>query len=574
MAATQQAVIALQLQGATQVNAGLNKVTGGLNGVENAGKRANKMFRGMRGGTAQLGYQIQDIAVQLQGGQNALLVFGQQGSQLASIMGPGGALIGALIAVGAALGTTFLSATKVASEGLEELDGKIKDLLDNTNIVSDVYENYMRLLKSQETREQAESVEAYKIELAELEKKLLQNINIQAAINQQSGETTRTNRVNTRTTVDLTDVINKQMLEIAKLEAAIKLYTGEVNGSNDAAKEAKKLEEMLLDTRFEAADALEKFAADEDARIKKTTKARETAAEIIEKIFKQQRSELDKAIAQEEAVQKKKRKIIRDNAAEVEAAIRAEIAATQRKQQVINEIEFALADPIEKIKMQGEMRIEALKAVHSEEEQQTQAFADKITAINSNMTTNVKQAQLNMLNATVGMFASQTSQLASFFDQASSIGKAFFLVSQTMSAAQAIISGYAASMNIVENMTALGADPATATMLGQIAVGMGYATAGAIMGQTIAGFEGGGITFNGVRSGGMDGRGGRMAVVHPNEKITDMEKNGGMGAAPVNVTMNISAVDAKGIDKLLTERRGLITGMVNKAINNQGRSSI
>jgi hypothetical protein len=103
---------------------------------------------------------------------------------------------------------------------------------------------------------------------------------------------------------------------------------------------------------------------------------------------------------------------------------------------------------------------------------------------------------------------------------------------------------------------------------------MGYATAGAIMGQTIAGFEGGGITFNGVRSGGMDGRGGRMAVVHPNEKITDMEKGGGGGSAPINVTMNISAVDAKGIDKLLIERRGLITGMVNKAINNQGRSSI
>jgi hypothetical protein len=120
----------------------------------------------------------------------------------------------------------------------------------------------------------------------------------------------------------------------------------------------------------------------------------------------------------------------------------------------------------------------------------------------------------------------------------------------------------------------LGADPATAAMLGQIAVGMGYATAGAIMGQTIAGFEGGGITFNGVRSGGMDGRGGRMAVVHPNEKITDMEKGGGGGSAPINVTMNISAVDAKGIDKLLIERRGLITGMVNKAINNQGRSSI
>ena len=99
---------------------------------------------------------------------------------------------------------------------------------------------------------------------------------------------------------------------------------------------------------------------------------------------------------------------------------------------------------------------------------------------------------------------------------------------------------------------------------------MGYATAGAIMGQTLASFEGGGVTFSGVRSGGIDGKGGRMAVVHPNEKITDLEKGGSMGQ-PVNVSFNINAVDAKGIDQLLYERRGQITAMVQKAVNNVGR---
>jgi hypothetical protein len=99
---------------------------------------------------------------------------------------------------------------------------------------------------------------------------------------------------------------------------------------------------------------------------------------------------------------------------------------------------------------------------------------------------------------------------------------------------------------------------------------MGYASAGAIAGQTLASFEGGGITFNGVRSGGMDGKGGRMALVHPNEKITDMEKGGSTGQ-PVNVSFNISAVDSKGIDQLLFERRGMITSMVQKAVNNRGK---
>ena len=57
-------------------------------------------------------------------------------------------------------------------------------------------------------------------------------------------------------------------------------------------------------------------------------------------------------------------------------------------------------------------------------------------------------------------------------------------------------------------------------------------------------------------------------------KITDLEKDGVSGGAPVNVSFNISAVDAKGVDELLLQRRALITNLVNKAINNRGRSSL
>ena len=53
----------------------------------------------MRFAAGQLGFQMQDVAVQLQSGQNALLVLGQQGSQIASIFGPTGAIVGALVAV-------------------------------------------------------------------------------------------------------------------------------------------------------------------------------------------------------------------------------------------------------------------------------------------------------------------------------------------------------------------------------------------------------------------------------------------------------------------------------------------
>jgi hypothetical protein len=86
-----------------------------------AAKGAHGQLRLMRGGLGQLGHQVQDVAVQLQMGQNALLILGQQGSQVASLFGQNGALIGAVLAVGAALGTYFMPKMFSSKDALEEL---------------------------------------------------------------------------------------------------------------------------------------------------------------------------------------------------------------------------------------------------------------------------------------------------------------------------------------------------------------------------------------------------------------------------------------------------------------------
>lgn len=51
--------------------------------------------------------------------------------------------------------------------------------------------------------------------------------------------------------------------------------------------------------------------------------------------------------------------------------------------------------------------------------------------------------------------------------------------------------------------------------------------------------EGGGFTGRGARSGGIDGRGGFPAILHPNETVVDHTKGQGMGTV-VNQTINIS----------------------------------
>jgi TP901 family phage tail tape measure protein len=57
-------------------------------------------------------------------------------------------------------------------------------------------------------------------------------------------------------------------------------------------------------------------------------------------------------------------------------------------------------------------------------------------------------------------------------------------------------------------------------------------------------FEGGGSTGTGPRSGGLDGKGGFPALVHPNETIIDHAKAGnGMSSAPVYVTIHNTVGD-------------------------------
>ncbi|MBL3608203.1 phage tail length tape measure family protein [Rhodovulum sulfidophilum] len=79
-----------------------------------------------------MGYQVQDIAVQLQMGAKASSVFAAQGSQIASMFGPVGAVVGTLAAVGLPLlSMAFTSAAKdgrAFSEVLDDLESSVAAL--------------------------------------------------------------------------------------------------------------------------------------------------------------------------------------------------------------------------------------------------------------------------------------------------------------------------------------------------------------------------------------------------------------------------------------------------------------
>jgi len=84
-------------------------------------------------GLQKAGYQVGDFAVQVQSGTNALVAFGQQGSQMAGIFGPGGAIIGALIAIGTAIGNVAFESIKAANnikpfkEAMDDLSSSLSE---------------------------------------------------------------------------------------------------------------------------------------------------------------------------------------------------------------------------------------------------------------------------------------------------------------------------------------------------------------------------------------------------------------------------------------------------------------
>lgn len=89
--------------------------------------QATTGMRGLSGVAGQIGFQLQDIAVQAQMGTSALVILGQQGSQVASVFGPTGAIVGAIIAVGSAL-LGMATASGTAGESIDELAKKADSL--------------------------------------------------------------------------------------------------------------------------------------------------------------------------------------------------------------------------------------------------------------------------------------------------------------------------------------------------------------------------------------------------------------------------------------------------------------
>ena len=96
--------------------------------TEVATTKASGSFRMAGNGVQQMGYQVQDIAVQLGAGTSPFIVLSQQGSQIASLFGPGGAVIGALLAVSGALAGPLVASLMSGSSELKAFNDRADEV--------------------------------------------------------------------------------------------------------------------------------------------------------------------------------------------------------------------------------------------------------------------------------------------------------------------------------------------------------------------------------------------------------------------------------------------------------------
>lgn len=119
------AVLAAQLRAGSKATdeekQKIGELTGRLFDMKTSVDAGSKGHGNWKSSMQQAGYQVQDFIIQVQGGQSALVAFSQQGSQLAGAFGPGGAIVGSIIALGSVLAGVLITSLNGGKNAMDAL---------------------------------------------------------------------------------------------------------------------------------------------------------------------------------------------------------------------------------------------------------------------------------------------------------------------------------------------------------------------------------------------------------------------------------------------------------------------
>lgn len=247
-----------------QLRANTLGLVGATNGVRGS-------FRPMGNSIQQVGFQVGDFATQVAGGQSVMLAFGQQASQLAGIFGPGGALLGAVIAIGSAIGGAFVRGMSSGEDGVEGLAEKTRELTEELGRATEQQARFVRGDFTRQILEQQRLIQSRSEEIEELRNRIGRTIQAQL----RAGAPLE---IAQKATQGLVEALKEAEVESDNADSAIRRLVGELESYNEAISGAGK----------DSEDAREELAAlAESAKVQADTislTARETALYEINRL--------------------------------------------------------------------------------------------------------------------------------------------------------------------------------------------------------------------------------------------------------------------------------------------------
>jgi len=387
--ALQQARTMLRLeQNISQEKQKQQSIGGGKGGDAYSGARRGPAFAGGQNAASRVGMlsqQAQDVAVSLQMGMSANRVIAQQGSQIASIFGSKGRVIGGVIAIGAAI-YEWAANTKAAEKAAEEY----KKVLDETSKIAEknaasrieIASKIAGALGGQEAGERSAEELKYSKELNEIHQK---EIALLATIADKKRRITEDNLRNARDTRPSRIITEKQS------PGVIRALSGEESQLIELATRKKQMaEEINVDRSIRAKkkeDAVNfaTWSTGEQIKMLSIESEQEKKYAQLEHEFKSDLVQIE--MSDETALQKIKRTNAAENlyAAKLEIEAKTEEAKIKKKDQ-----DQFMNSPDVKV------RAEAIKNERKLQEQ-GETHADKLLSISE------KIGALNMEKLSIGM---------------------------------------------------------------------------------------------------------------------------------------------------------------------------
>ena len=485
--------------------------------VEQMGTSVAKTGRGLSGRQTFIfqntANQLGDIAVQASMGTNMFRVLGMQLPQIAGgfallggSLGVVAPILGVIAAIGFPILATMTSFGNSAGKAAEELD-RVKEAVQEMKGLDKIIKNNL-IIPIGEADEKAQ--------------RLIHTLRRQAFEEVARGLTS-----------SIQDMLNPFFDDIDKIEPRLKKARERVNSLFDVP-EGQELQTKLIARYFERMDDMEatlKVSKDITNTVMDALEASNSALDLADNLLAARNTLADMGLESHEVVRQFD-SILKLSG--LNDLILSRTADTQIRITREAKEEAAARDKIVKRNRENFM-VEASVAVQEQRIAELRAaFAKKQQELDKKEPLKKTRSQIKQLTPEIKNLKTAVDMIGSSFERSfmsavtgtASIKDAFRSMASTIIAELFRIF-------VVKQITGFITNLATSALVG------------APQGPTLSGaplprFDGGGYTGNGPRTGGLDGRGGFMAMLHPNETVVDHSRGNSGGEVVINQNINVT----------------------------------